>query len=625
MRRRTERASRDEPVANSVFRLVGEIGGRRRAFVLESGEQSVGSSKDNDLWLAVPEVSRNHCLIRVDSGGVFLEDLKSTNGTFVNGVRIRNARLKEDDWVQFGPALLSLESVPVDELEMAIRLDGVDLGTSSRADLDRADESTQLDLPRAVPTSWPGIVSALVRLLFDGPDPDLEGALTAFVDGLGGGSAAFLERDSAGGVLTRALVGRATDLIWAREADVVEALLESDEDGDRVIGSGCSDSGENRLAAARLGHDGWETALVASGAGLNSSCRPLSEIALRLVTASLSGLGGRHPTVSWEHPELVFPSHHVVGRSPAARRLYQQIGSLLFGDGPILISGETGVGKEHVAHIFHASSDRRNGPLQVVNCAAIPADLLEAELFGIEAGVATGVSLRAGKFQLAHRGILFFDEIGEMALPLQAKLLRALQEGQVHPLGAQAPVEVDVRVLAVTNSDLEEKMQRDAFRRDLFYRIAGCEVRVPPLRDRREDIPALVRHFLERFSTEMGKRISGVSLRALDVLQQAAWPGNVREFEHEMRRLVSVCPIETTIEGSMISKRVAVGVENDSHEDGPEEDNLDLKHRLRELERGLIDRALDLSGGNVAEAARRLNTTRNGLVMKMQRLGVKRR
>jgi len=300
--------------------------------------------------------------------------------------------------------------------------------------------------------------------------------------------------------------------------------------------------------------------------------------------------------------------------------LYRHFATLRRGNMPVLVTGETGVGKEHVVRILHASSDRAGGPLQVVNCTAIPADLLEAELFGIEAGVATGVSRRRGKLRLANGGILFLDEIGDMDPALQAKLLRALQEGEVHPLGASSPVTVDVRVVAATNTDLEQRVRDRRFRRDLFYRIAGCEVRVPPLRRRREDIPALAAFFLGRAARDHGKAIRGLSVSALQALQAAAWPGNVRQLQRELTRLVASRPAGGTIESALISPAVlSETVADDSAVTG---DGLDLKRRLAALEKRLVERALEQAGGNRSEAARLLGITRNGLAMKMRRLGV---
>jgi two-component system, NtrC family, response regulator HydG len=310
--------------------------------------------------------------------------------------------------------------------------------------------------------------------------------------------------------------------------------------------------------------------------------------------------------------------------------LFAQIPPLVEGDVPVLLLGETGVGKEGLARILHASSRRHRGPFVAINCAAIPADLLEAEMFGIGKGIATGVVERKGRFQLADGGTLLLDEIGDMPLALQAKLLRALQEREIQPVGG-APLRVDIRVVAATNSDLHRRMEEGLFRRDLYYRVAGFALRVPPLRERREDIPALVQTFLERFTAEATKAVRGVTIKALRTLVEFPWPGNVRELEHEVRRLVYLCPDGQAIDSTMLSPHVAACA---PLADGPDDveqaepldlaapGSLDLESNLGHLERRLIKQALAQARGNRTRAAKLLGISRNGLAIKMERLGL---
>jgi transcriptional regulator of acetoin/glycerol metabolism len=251
---------------------------------------------------------------------------------------------------------------------------------------------------------------------------------------------------------------------------------------------------------------------------------------------------------------LVIPDGHVPGRSPAMLRCYASMRPLLDADLPVLIEGETGVGKESVARMLHLSSGRRTGPFVAVNCAAIPSALLEAEMFGIGSGVATGVRQRQGRFREAQTGTLLLDEIGDMPLELQAKLLRALQEKEIQPVG-ESPLPIDVWVLAATNIDLLQRVDRQQFRRDLYYRVAGSVLRVPPLRDRGEDVSLLVENFLSQYSAETDKPIRGMTVKALEALQRYPWPGNVRELEHELRRLVHLCAPGQAIESSMLPER----------------------------------------------------------------------
>jgi transcriptional regulator with PAS, ATPase and Fis domain len=299
----------------------------------------------------------------------------------------------------------------------------------------------------------------------------------------------------------------------------------------------------------------------------------------------------------------------------AIQDLYGEMRAVAAGNIPLLLLGETGVGKELLARVLHASSPRRRGPFVAVNCAAIPADLLEAEMFGIGRGVATGVTGRPGQFQLAHGGTLFLDEIADMPLALQAKLLRALQGREIQPVGG-APVRVDTRVVAATNADLDGKIERGQFRRDLYYRVAGFVLRVPPLRERREDIPGLVQFLLGLFAQETGKSLPGFTGPALRALAAYGWPGNVREMEHEVRRLACLCPDGQPVDVGLISEHLLT---SDCAASLPPS-TLDLAANMDHLERRLIRAALVRARGKRAVAARLLGVSRNGLAMKMERL-----
>jgi DNA-binding NtrC family response regulator len=346
--------------------------------------------------------------------------------------------------------------------------------------------------------------------------------------------------------------------------------------------------------------------------------RPLPGLVARFLQRGVPA-----PAAEPRRRPLAFPAGYVPGDSPSMTELYRQMEQLLQGDLPVLIVGETGVGKESVARTLHASSQRRAGPFVAVNCAAIPAELLEAEMFGIGKGVATGVAERPGKFQLAQNGTLFLDEIGEMSHDLQAKLLRALQEKEIHPVGG-APQKVDLRVVAATNTDLQKSMESGRFRRDLYYRIAGFVLRVPTLAERRGHVPRLVEDFIRVFEREAGKRLRGISLRALRALADYAWPGNVRELEHEVRRLVYLCPDGEVIDLPLLSERLRAPrpEPSDAAASGPGDEDLSLDANVARLERRLIEEALRRSSGNRTRAARLLGISRNGLAIKMERLGL---
>lgn len=246
-----------------------------------------------------------------------------------------------------------------------------------------------------------------------------------------------------------------------------------------------------------------------------------------------------HVTHLEEHVRLTGAFREIVGQSAALQETVEQAALAAPGDTTILLLGETGSGKELLARFIHERSSRSGGPFVPVNCAALPEALVESELFGYEKGAFTGaIARKPGKFEIAHRGTVFLDEIGDLPKEAQAKLLRVLQDRQVQRIGSVQSVEVDVRVVAATNQDLEQAIGTRQFRQDLYYRLSVFPVRVPPLRERRDDIPELARYFMSHFSTRLRKHLDRVTPAALDLLQSYDWPGNVRELQNVMERAV---------------------------------------------------------------------------------------
>jgi len=314
----------------------------------------------------------------------------------------------------------------------------------------------------------------------------------------------------------------------------------------------------------------------------------------------------------------------IVGRSRPMRDLFQLLETVSVTNSTILVSGETGTGKELVARAIHHNSPRRGNQFVAINCSAIPETLLEAELFGHVRGAFTGaVGNRVGRFEQAHKGTLLLDEVGTMSGPLQMKLLRTLQEREVERVGDSRTIKVDVRVIAATNSDLTKLVAAGKFREDLYYRLNVIPVRLPPLRDRREDIPLLVQHFLDRFCRELGppRPTMTVSQQAMRRLMAYEWPGNVRQLENALERAVALSAGRTQIELADLPPELQ------ELSDAPSsgvfslpEDGIDFHEYVGNVERELIRQSLERTSGNKGRAAQLLNLKRTTLVEKLKRM-----
>jgi two-component system, NtrC family, nitrogen regulation response regulator NtrX len=309
--------------------------------------------------------------------------------------------------------------------------------------------------------------------------------------------------------------------------------------------------------------------------------------------------------------------HQILGNSVPMKALRQQIALTAPTNGRVLIYGESGTGKELVARALHASSLREAMPFVEVNCAAIPEELIESEMFGHRKGSFTGASEdKIGKFLQADGGTLFLDEVGDMSLKTQSKVLRVLEEQRVEPLGSNTPVTVDVRVVAATNKKLEEEIARNVFREDLFYRLNVIPFYVPALRDRTEDIPILAAHFLRAFCEEYGKKQKEFSAPSMDVLLSYPWPGNVRELKNLVERLVIVCP-SPRIEPHHLPPEVFRGASK-----SPQKPYESLQEARSAYEREFVLRKLEENRWNMTKAAQALGLERSHLYRKMRTLGI---
>jgi transcriptional regulator with GAF, ATPase, and Fis domain len=319
----------------------------------------------------------------------------------------------------------------------------------------------------------------------------------------------------------------------------------------------------------------------------------------------------------------------IIGSSQRMDQVLVQLGKVVDTRVTVLVEGETGTGKELFASAIHYRSQRRDKLFVAQNCAAFPENLLESELFGHKRGAFTGATEeKKGLFEVADGGTLFLDEVGEMPLSLQAKLLRVLQEGEIRPIGSSTTRKVNVRIVAATNRNLEKEVQAGRFREDLYYRLKVFPLRVPPLRERREDVPLLAAHFLERYSREFGRSVSGFTQAALERLKAYDWPGNVRELENEVQRAVIQAEGESFIGPELLSARVC-GESLAPPSPSPGEDAVEapsgaetLREMMDRFEKKLLVQTLAAHGNNKTAAAKTLGITREGLHKKLKGFGL---
>ena len=317
----------------------------------------------------------------------------------------------------------------------------------------------------------------------------------------------------------------------------------------------------------------------------------------------------------WREVNKQFSTENIIGSGPRLREVLKTIEQIRDTSVDVLITGKSGTGKELIAKTVHHTSPRARKPFVALNCAALPDTLLESELFGIEKGVATGVEKRVGQFEAAHEGTLFLDEIGDLSLTAQAKILRVLQERTVQRVGGREQIPIDVRILAATNKDLETAVKEQQFREDLYYRLNVIRIQTPALREIREDIPELAHFFLGRYCDEFNKPDMKFSPEALAALAAAPWPGNIRQLQNEVKRLV-ICAAEDVISVDDLREEIRAQAGE------PSEDRSTIDRAMDTHERQIVVDALKTHGGNQVHTAKALGLSRQGLIKKMKRIGI---
>jgi Nif-specific regulatory protein len=559
----------------SAYLVIRLDNGYGDVYPLVPGQRcTLGRASTNRVVLKDELCSREHAEVAFADGRWRLHDLSSLNGTRLNGTPLDSEwELSPGDEIQVGRTQLlfveTMEQLPHPTLESRSS-DGVSikkrlgqtrfLTPHPPADGDGqtavepapARHSVSRDLALlyrlALDMGSAATYDDLVTIVLNGlleAIPAEVGAILTLVDGGELEVTAFRHRDPSARPYTKV-----SDYVTREVLASREAVLAEDVARDRYLRS--------RESIATMGATSLICAPVLFGdkvLGLihlycTNPHRALSAEDLEFTMAVAKQLGAashqllRQASLSAENRSLrdqLRVESELVGESPAVREVERQIGLVAPTTATVLVRGESGSGKELVARAIHYSSPRKEGPFICLNCAAITETLLESELFGHEKGAFTGATeKKIGKFEAADRGTIFLDEIGEMPFPTQAKLLRVLEGHAFERVGGSTPIRVDVRVVAATNQPLEKALQEGAFRRDLFYRLQVVEVRVPPLRERKSDVPLLARHFLKRFVRETGRKIRDFTPAALKKMEQYHWPGNVRELRNVVERAVAL-------------------------------------------------------------------------------------
>ncbi len=591
-----------------MLRFVARNEGQERRFpIAADGVWTVGSAIECELSVPFDGVSRRHASLERRGSRVWLTDCGSKNGLRVEGRVEAQIELLPGIRVDLGGTVVEIEEAASSDTRFAVEL--------------RRSSSVASRLR----TSTAGAMA--------GDGRSSPAAALAFVR--------RFERASLqpGSELWSRLVAETLEILEAETVAVLQRVpgeprevLEQCWGRHRVPGAEVEDPWSAAQLSAELeGESARIVAILGQGAKVD---RWKEDFFSYLATRWQEQ---RHdPPAPRAQPAQVEPERGpvVLGRSAAMVEVETLARAAAESGLNVVLLGETGTGKEVLSRFIHRLRATGKGELVAINCAAIPSELLEAELFGVASRVATGVDPREGLFVRAHGGTLLLDEIGEMPYTLQAKLLRALQEREVMPVGGRRPMPVDLRVISTTHRPLARLVAEKKFRADLYYRLRGLEIWLPPLRERLEDIPEFATLFAQRAARASGKRVRGITERALRLLTCHRWPGNVRELETDMERAVALCADGGSIDSRLFShldpvagrpSSVSVLEAPTSRAVAPKagHSTVTLREELDATERERIRRELALSGGNKSEAARRLGVTWNGLVMKMKRLGLR--
>ncbi|HXI40817.1 MAG TPA: sigma 54-interacting transcriptional regulator [Bryobacteraceae bacterium] len=625
--------ARDGPLKGSVFPLDG-------------GEFSVGRNPSNRLAVSDPSLSRQHCVIARRGEQFEIRDLDSRNGTFVNGVPVHERRLTAGDEIQIGNSLfLFLSEDTQTAPNPAVRLDERSVLTGSTVIL-RSEDSRYLQPDNVATAPFPALrvardLKALLKLstainsvrrletlerqlmecIFE-VVPASRGAILLTGDNPDEFSSVFSWDRESGAIAPFPVSGTVVRKVLEEKVGV----LSTDVMEDAALGGSKSLLAAETRSLLAVPLNVFERMLGLIYLDTGSPTAKLDQDHLELMTAvaAISAVAlenARHvERLEDENQRLkaeINIEHNMVGESQPMRTVYRFVSRVAASDSTVLITGESGTGKELVARAIHRNSPRVQKPFVAINCAALTETLLESELFGHEKGAFTGaLQQKRGKLEVADGGTVFLDEMGELAPSLQAKLLRALQEREFERVGGTRAVHIDVRVIAATNRDLAESVKAGTFRQDLYYRLNVVSIEMPPLRERREDIPLLASYFAARAGERSKRRILGVSPEARACLVNYEWPGNVRELENAVERAV-VLGSSDFILPEDLPEAVLETVQ-------PAGVNIAQYHEaVSQAKKQVILRAVEQAGGSYTEAAKLLGVHPNYLHRLIRNMNLK--
>ncbi|MCP3959760.1 MAG: FHA domain-containing protein [bacterium] len=561
-----------------AYRLLARFDDQTIRATLHGGRNTIGSDASCEVCLPDSTVSRRHAVVTVSKAGLELEDLGSTNGTLLRSQRIERAPVSVGDIFVIGRVVVLVEELADDDLEVGIVV--------PRESFD-ASGSMAFDVGELTETFSP-----LDRFALD--------HLPRLLDHLCGETDRQRLAQLVGYSVFETMPVTAVEIIETGSED--KGILYSAERPVDDEEKACWIEAVTPACQVRACFDRQSAA---------EHYRPVVDSALLLLTLADREFAPVSPAVR-QPPTPERPQPPTV--DPAVHRLYDQAERVARGDVGVLIYGESGTGKEVLASFIHNASPRASQPLVTINCASLPRDLLEAELFGVEKGVATGVEARAGKFEAADQGTLFLDEIGDMAPETQAKILRVLQEKEVFRIGGHTPRPARARVVSATNRAIHKMLAEGSFRSDLYHRIATWEVELPPLRRRRSDIPNLAAYFLTREAQRNGTRVRGISRAALRALRRYRWPGNIRQLKNEIARAVLFLEDRELLD----TGRLSAAIRGDEQAKA----GLPLAKILEAVERDEIIAALDACGGDTTATAERLSISRPTLYRRIKSLKI---